>query len=272
MGENSRVVSEADFEELKNRLKLIFDADPEQYVNDFAIKRYLRAFKTVDLAFQHILKTNKWRKEYGVKELTTENEIVQNHLSSKKALVLKHRDMQGRPVIYIPAKLHNVNERDIDELTKFIVYCLETACQKTFEEVVDNLCIIFDLTDFGLHSWDHSLVKNLIWLLSRHYPERLGVCLIYNSPGIFQGCWTVIKGWLDENTVSKIIFVNSEEELCKTQRIVTQYCDLTVIVSDLLENSNNMHCICVGQQKSSKRKFTLYYSRTSTLTSFHMYL
>ena len=32
--------------------------------------------------------------------------------------------MQGRPVVYIPAKNHNVNDRDIDELTKFIVYCL----------------------------------------------------------------------------------------------------------------------------------------------------
>jgi hypothetical protein len=38
MGENSRLVSESDFEELKNRLKLIFDADPEQFVNDFAIR------------------------------------------------------------------------------------------------------------------------------------------------------------------------------------------------------------------------------------------
>lgn len=32
--------------------------------------------------------------------------------------------MHGRPVIYIPARHHNVNDRDIDELTKFIVYCL----------------------------------------------------------------------------------------------------------------------------------------------------
>ena len=32
--------------------------------------------------------------------------------------------MQGRPVIYIPAKNHNVNDREIDQLTQFIVYCL----------------------------------------------------------------------------------------------------------------------------------------------------
>lgn len=45
-------------------------------------------------------------------------------MESKKARVLKHRDMQGRPVIYIPAKNHSATDRDIDELTKFIVYCL----------------------------------------------------------------------------------------------------------------------------------------------------
>ena len=39
MGETSRLVSEGEFEELKNRLKLIFDADPEQYQNDYALRR-----------------------------------------------------------------------------------------------------------------------------------------------------------------------------------------------------------------------------------------
>jgi len=45
-------------------------------------------------------------------------------MESKRAMVLKHRDLEGRPVIYIPAKFHNVNDRDIDQLTKFIVFCL----------------------------------------------------------------------------------------------------------------------------------------------------
>lgn len=45
-------VSEADLQELKSRMKLIADADPTQYHNDFSLKRYLRAFKTVDDAFK----------------------------------------------------------------------------------------------------------------------------------------------------------------------------------------------------------------------------
>ncbi|RZF48615.1 hypothetical protein LSTR_LSTR010620 [Laodelphax striatellus] len=208
-------VSEDDLKDLKERMKLIVDADPSQFHNDFSLRRYLRAFKTVDAAFQAILKTNKWRQEYDVAGLTADCELVKRHLSLNKARVLRHRDMAGRPVIYIPAKNHSASDRDIDELTKFIVYCLEDACKRCFEEVVDNLCIVFDLRDFGLGCMDYQVVKNLIWLLSRHYPERLGVCLVINSPALFSGCWAVIRGWLDENTSSKVTFVNNEMDLCQ---------------------------------------------------------
>lgn len=207
-------VNEADLEDLKSRMKLIADADPTQYHNDFSLKRYLRAFKTPDDAFKAVLKTNKWRKEYGVEGLTPDTPAIKENMEANKARVLRHRDMNGRPVVYIPAKNHSASDRDIDELTKFIVYCLEEACKKCFEEVVDNLCIIFDLKDFGLNCMDYQVIKNLIWLLSRHYPERLGVCLILNAPALFSGCWSIIKGWLDENTSSKVTFVNSEMDLC----------------------------------------------------------
>lgn len=90
----------------------------------------------------------------------------------------------------------------------------ETACAKCFEEVTDNLCIVFDLAEFSTSCMDHQLVKNIIWLLSKHYPERLGVCLILNSPTIFSTIWPVIRGWLDENTSKKVVFVNSEMDLC----------------------------------------------------------
>lgn len=142
--------SEADLKDLKERMKLIAEADPNQYHNELSLKRYLRAFKTADAAFQvllctnfkheylslqleminntiflkAILKTNKWRNEYNVASLTKDNPIVMKHMEGNKARVLRHRDMMGRPVIYIPAKNHNVNDRDIDDLTKFIVYCL----------------------------------------------------------------------------------------------------------------------------------------------------
>lgn len=47
MGESSRLVAETELEELKNRLKLIFEADAEQYQNDYAIQRSCSLIKFV---------------------------------------------------------------------------------------------------------------------------------------------------------------------------------------------------------------------------------
>lgn len=64
---------------------------------------------------------------------------------------------------------------------------------------------MFDLKDFGMNCMDYQMIKNLIWLLSRHYPERLGVCLIINAPTLFSGCWAVIRAWY---VISRLIFRN----------------------------------------------------------------
>ena len=52
----NKPVKEADFQDLKSRMRLIADVDPDQYHNDFSLKRYLRAFSTPDDAFKVILK------------------------------------------------------------------------------------------------------------------------------------------------------------------------------------------------------------------------
>jgi hypothetical protein len=83
----------------------------------------------------------------------------------------------------------------VNILVTYVSVLQEEACKKCFEEVVDNLCIVFDLKEFGLSCMDYQVIKNLIWLLSRHYPERLGVCLVLNAPALFSGCWSIIKGW-----------------------------------------------------------------------------
>lgn len=60
--------------------------------------------------------------EYGVANLHENKELIEKY--ANKARVLRHRDIIGRPIVYIPAKNHSSNDRNIDDLTKFIVYCL----------------------------------------------------------------------------------------------------------------------------------------------------
>ncbi|XP_074650704.1 uncharacterized protein LOC141905644 [Tubulanus polymorphus] len=212
---SSKEPSEEDFKELKERCLIIFTADPTQELNDAALWRFLRAFRTADAAFNAIIKCNNWRREYGVEKIGPDNEFILKELTSQKMVLIKNRDLKGRPVIYIAARKHSVYERDINEFTKFIVYMLENACKRCFEDVIDNLCIVFDLKDFKMSCMDYEFVKNLIWLLSKYYPERLGVCLIINAPLLFNGCWSVIRPWLNDVTARKVSFVKSEMELCK---------------------------------------------------------
>ncbi|XP_013421088.1 CRAL-TRIO domain-containing protein C3H8.02-like [Lingula anatina] len=205
--------SEEDFKLLKERCQMIFDADPSQYHNDASLHRFHKAFLGVDETFQAVLKCNKWRREFGVANLSPEDPDILEELQTMKALILSRRDARERPIIYIAVKKHNANDRDLDKLTKFIVYLLETACRKCNEEIIDNICVVFDMKDFTMQCMDYQFVKTLIWLLSKYFPERLGVCLIINAPMLFYGCWTVIQPWLNEKTASKVVFVNDDQAL-----------------------------------------------------------
>lgn len=51
-GASGAAVNPDDLNQLKDRMKMITDADPNQYHNEFSLKRYLRAFGDIDSAFK----------------------------------------------------------------------------------------------------------------------------------------------------------------------------------------------------------------------------
>jgi len=57
-------------------------------------------------------------------------------------------------------------------------------------------------------------------MLSNNYPEILGLTFVINASGIFRGAWNLIKGFLDERTVAKIIVCGEDykQELFKHVR------------------------------------------------------
>ncbi|BFZ14474.1 hypothetical protein BsWGS_17513 [Bradybaena similaris] len=186
---------ESNLQELKERCQPIFAADTSQTHTDTSLRRFLRGYGTVDAAFTAVLKYNKWRKDYSVDSLSAEDPDIMSELAKGTVHILRNRDKKNRPILYVAVRKHLVNDRDMDKLTKFTVYMLEQTFRKLNEEIVDSICIVFDLRKFTLANMDYQFVKRLVWLLGKYYPERLGVCLIYGAPILFQGCWTVIRPW-----------------------------------------------------------------------------
>ncbi|XP_071513411.1 uncharacterized protein [Panulirus ornatus] len=193
--------------------KLSFSSISHMEIDEKTLKRYLKAFQTVDAAYEKILATNDWRREFDVASITREAPGVRRVIDTKVAVIISQYDRNGRPVMYIAVRNHSIQRRNVEDMTQFIVYILEAICNKCAEDGPDNLCLVFDMKNFSMMCMDYVVLKNLFTIMSEHYPERLGVCLILNAPFFFTACWIIIRSWMDENTNGKIKFLKSYDEL-----------------------------------------------------------
>eukprot|EP00794_Sanderia_malayensis_P007065 gene7065-7860_t len=151
------------------------------------LMRFLKANLTPEDACSALIRYTEWREKYNVDSLREDDpDIIKEHAIGR-VLVLEDNDHDGRPV--------------------------ELLSSKCNDDIIDNFCIILDLGGFSLSNMDYTHAKRIIWIMQNCYPERLGVCLIVNSPWIFYGCWSIIKLWLNEVTVSKIVFIQNKEDL-----------------------------------------------------------
>lgn len=206
-------VALGDVQELTKKIEAVSDQIKYMTINEKTIRRYLRAFQSVDAAYQRILETDAWRGKSDVASITAESPSIKRVDKTKIAVILNERDKKKRPVIYVAVRNHSIYNRDINDMTQYIVYILEEACKKCIEEEMDNLCILFDMKNFSLSCMDYPMLKTLFEIMTDHYPERLGVCLILNAPFIFCTCWPIIRAWLDDNTASKIQFIKQVNDL-----------------------------------------------------------
>lgn len=67
-----------------------------QIFSEGSLRRFLRAFVDVDLAFKRLIKCNIWRSEFCVSELSPEDPDIAKELTTGKAHILRNRDSRGR--------------------------------------------------------------------------------------------------------------------------------------------------------------------------------
>ncbi|CAL4127108.1 unnamed protein product [Meganyctiphanes norvegica] len=178
--------------------------------DDAMLNRYLVASSSVQEAYERILATDKWRKNFPVADVNIDSKGVRKIVSFKTAVLCDEKDIDGRPVIYVAVKNHSMKDRCLEEYTNYIIYMLELSLSKCSKDM-ENICILWDMKGFSLAVMDFSLTKKVYEILQTYYPERMGIALILNAPFIFQACWSVIRPWLHENTANKIKFVTDAD-------------------------------------------------------------
>lgn len=194
---------------------------------DATLLRWIRANEgNVDEASKGMMKYIQWytqKPQYGEPEGVSAvawgkgAELVASELATRKAFVVsgeagKTTDSSGRPVIIIQVRHHDpsAEEYTVEKLTLFAVYLIESACAAMVAPA-EQLCVVFDLFNIAYANVDMKAVKRILYLLTNMYPERLGVCILLDAPGLFSACWKVISPMLRERTRAKVKFSTRAE-------------------------------------------------------------
>ncbi|CAF0907366.1 unnamed protein product [Rotaria sordida] len=183
---------------------------------DAVLLRWLRARKwDTKAALQQLIDTIKWRHQWGVKQLLAkgETDLCYDEIITGKTYFMG-QDRLGRPINYVHAKDHIKDQFPSEATEKFTVFSMETG-RKLLKPPSDSVTVVFDLHGFGLKNMDYQHLKFLTRLLQDYYPESFALGLVVNAPWIFNGCWYIIKRWLDPVVESKIHFLNNINDLTR---------------------------------------------------------
>mmetsp|Transcript_84247 Transcript_84247/g.176302 ORF Transcript_84247/g.176302 Transcript_84247/m.176302 type:complete len:375 (+) Transcript_84247:80-1204(+) len=188
-------------------------------VDSGTCRRFLIAWKEdVEGATRGLKKYVEWRRRVRPAELRPTD--FRHEMATRKGFA-HGLDQYGHPIVWAFAGKHDKNKRDIKETEKLILYCLEEALRISQRcSGAEKVCLVFDLSDFGLKSMDYEVVKRLIIVLANYYPERLGQVLLWNAPIVFSGFWQIISPFIDPVTFRKIRFVDDAALMANIDRSV----------------------------------------------------
>jgi hypothetical protein len=86
------------------------------------------------------------------------------------------------------------------------------ACSKAKGSEVRQGLTIFDFTHGSVTSIGkqaYKMIKLASTVASDNYPEISGKMFVVNTPMLFKGVWSIVKGFIDEKTRKKITILRS---------------------------------------------------------------
>jgi len=192
--------------------------------DDVYLLRFLRARKFDLEKTTEMWKTYiNWRKERKVDEVAHYDFPELNEAKQHYPHAWFRTDKQGRPMfIERPGKVHleKLNKVMTNErLEEHFIHDYERlmneifpACSEVKGESVSTTFYIMDLKGVSMKMMCPKIFE-LLKIASKigqdYYPEILGTMYIVNTPLFFHGCWSLIKGFLDEKTRKKIHLLGS---------------------------------------------------------------
>ncbi|OVA03118.1 CRAL-TRIO domain [Macleaya cordata] len=201
------------------------------YCSDASITRHLRARNwNVKKAIKMLKETLKWRSEYKPEEIRWDE--VANEAETGKIYRLNCVDKCGRTVLVMRPSCENT--KSTKGKIRYLVYCMENAILNLPADQ-EQMVWLIDFHGFNMSNISVKVTRETAHVLQDHYPERLGVAILYNPPKIFESFWMVVKPFLEPKTYRKVKFVYSDD--LNTKKIMEDLFDMDTLESSFGGNN-----------------------------------
>lgn len=113
-------------------------------------------------------------------------ELVHEHISFHYCI----KRLYFTSLFHFLVALYVQNSKSIKGQIKYLVYCMENAILDLPPDQEQMIWMI-DFHGFNLSHISIKVTRETAHVLQEHYPERLGIAILYNPPKIFEPFWMV---------------------------------------------------------------------------------
>lgn len=173
---------------------------------------------------QRIMETIQWRVNYPIP--FRDKALLRKELATGKQFY-HGKAKNGSSVVYLMPARQNTS-RDVDANVLSLIYTIERAIQQLPPDVVDIVCIV-DCKGVGMmNSPPMAFITNVIDIMGKHMPRRLGQLFVVNVSSAFYFVWNVISSTLSEMTRNKVKLLTSSVEEMRT--VIGQVVDMSQLL------------------------------------------
>ncbi|KAL7085567.1 hypothetical protein ACP275_14G288400 [Erythranthe tilingii] len=195
------------------------------YCTDASIARYLRARNWhVKKAVKMLNATLKWRTDYKPDEIRWDD--IAMEAETGKIYRSNYKDKYGRPVLVMRPSCQN--SKSIKGQIKYLVYCMENAILNLPVDQ-EQMVWLIDFHGFNLSHISIKVTRETAHVLQEHYPERLGIAILYNPPKIFEPFYMLARPFLEAKTANKVKFAYSDD--VNTTKMMSELFDMEFVES-----------------------------------------
>ncbi|KAG8647976.1 phosphatidylinositol transfer protein 3 isoform X2 [Manihot esculenta] len=196
----------AKINDIRNMLGPIADKLPA-LCSDASLSRYLRARNWNSKKAAKMLKeTLKWRLEFKPEKIRWEDVALE--AQTGKVYKANYSDKKGRTVLVMRPGFQNTSA--LGGQIKHLVYCMENAIM-TMNPDQEQMVWLIDFQQWTMSSISVKAARETANILQNHYPERLGLAILYNPPKVFESFWMMVKPFIEPKTYKKVKFVYTND-------------------------------------------------------------